>query len=699
MTVILAPNLVPATGDQPLNHSRVGHSRNWQTGGEITASGTASGYFEDAPDNSLTYEKWKPSDRNGWWQQQFNGLPTIDYCGIAGHTLGTTKSEITVQYEGRKRTNLLPNSENPVAWLPNLGVTMIPAMMPDAAGRMSMTGAINFSLTTASFTDVRQPLSSPINVYAVYSFETCIPEGVNADTTSIVFRLEGTNLGLSGGTDTTYRFTFATEAITKVSGTDAAAVGVEKLNDTNYRVFLAIRADTVTLARFYNYWGGAPATRAAICFGNVQVEDNLLPEPTSYIPTEPTFTSRSSTATYTDAQGIIREAAVDEARYSYAYADGDWWPTGPLLEFVGTNLCRYSEAMDNGVWSKTRCTITENAAIAPDGKRTANLMRDVPGYASQFVALQQAVTFATTSRSVVSYYVKRWKTDWIMVQLSQFGAVADQRIFFNIKDGEVGTITVPEASASIVPVGNGWFRISVYFLSDVSDGTGFINLYLVDGDGTATVTTDGNQGVYLWGAQFEQPTRALTSYIKTEAGSVTRAADVSSSATEESEWEDFARPYIPKDNSAILALGNPRAADKMRVRVRGNVAPELSVIKFGKALQLPRPFYGGHSPIDFAREVAYKNNKGITGEFLGRSKKSIALNGQYSIQHVTYEWLEEYWTDWQLAMETDAFFWAWRPDNYPFVGYLQTTGSATPEAMGIKNWYSIQLQGMGLGHE
>ena len=700
MTVIKKAGLTPAVDDFPLNHSRVGHSRNWQTGGTITTSGTATGYFEEAPDNSLTYEKWKPDSPVGSWEHAFAGIPEIDYCGIAGHTLGSDQSALTVQSRGDKRTNLITTSENYIDWSASTTCLMIPNSRPTATGLMTMTTALNFNLAAGGFDNVAAVAAATINDYAVFSLEVAEATGVNAETNIIIFRLEGTNFGGAGATNSTYQFRFSDESITYISGEAAAAVGVEKLSDTNYRIFLAVAADTTTVVRVYSYWGSAPADRSAVCFGNMQVEDNSAPEPTSYIPSLPEFTSRASSGTYYDKDGVIQLAPADTARYNYGYSDGAWRPAGLLLEQSKTNLLTQSEDFQAAPWVATGATLTPNASTAPDGAKTATLLQPVVTNADSLASVSAAITYSTNTATVYSFYVKYHKTQWVLLRVNGYSAGnTELRAYFDIKNGLVGGLGDDELTAHIEDVGNGFYRISVIFRSDSVDNAVDCQLYITKADGTADVFADENQGVYIWGAQLEQFGKARTSYIATSGSTQTRSADVLTSGVTESDWHDVAPSFIPPDDSPIMVLTDPITVDSMRVSVRGNIAPELSVVKFGKALQLPRPFYGGHMPIDFAREIVYKNNKGTTGEFLGRSKKSVSLKAAYSITNVPYEWLTENWRDWQLAMEDDPVFWAWRPDNYPFVGYVETVGMATPEAQGLRDWYTINIEGMGLGYE
>jgi len=86
-------------GDEPLTNARIAHSGNWISGGTIAASTTATGYFEDAPDESTTYEKWGPSALPATWENDLGSALEIDYCTISGHTMGDNGNTLQVQYD------------------------------------------------------------------------------------------------------------------------------------------------------------------------------------------------------------------------------------------------------------------------------------------------------------------------------------------------------------------------------------------------------------------------------------------------------------------------------------------------------------------------------------------------------------------------------------------------------------------------
>jgi len=253
--------------------------------------------------------------------------------------------------------------------------------------------------------------------------------------------------------------------------------------------------------------------------------------PTSYIPTPATFTSRASTATYYDANGVIQTAASGVARSNAFFPDssGVMRPAGLLLEGAGTNLLTYSQNLTT--WSPINMSVSSNVSAAPDGTTTAGKI--IPNTSDTIHVLYPANTVSSiTGTYTVSVFAKA--DGYNFVWLSLDGASGDGLLSggagFSLVDGtyQLGNGTV---SASSQKLGNGWYRLS---LTGTTTSTVTASPYVAPATGKAFSNVyfagNGTSGVLIWGMQFEAGSYP-TSYIPTTASTVTRAADASTSST------------------------------------------------------------------------------------------------------------------------------------------------------------------------
>jgi hypothetical protein len=182
-----------------------------------------------------------------------------------------------------------------------------------------------------------------------------------------------------------------------------------------------------------------------------------------------------------------------------------------LLEPQRTNLALRSQEFDNASWGKTNITVTENSIIAPNGTLTADKIENNAIVGNHFV--RQTSTVASLQVYTLSVYLKEGTKNII--------TIADG---FNTNELGTYNLTTQTATnrsgtnASIISVGNGWYRCSVTY-TPTSTSLGFM---LFSGSVYAGTDTIGN--FYAWGAQLEAGAYP-TSYIPTTSASVTRNSD------------------------------------------------------------------------------------------------------------------------------------------------------------------------------
>lgn len=108
MAVVIQSGLTPT---RPLTHARIGHATITRTG-TLAASGEQAGFEADAALNQLTYEFWKADALPATWRIDAGSAVSVDYFGIAAHTMGTDGASVKPQW-----------SDNDSAWNDIAGIS------------------------------------------------------------------------------------------------------------------------------------------------------------------------------------------------------------------------------------------------------------------------------------------------------------------------------------------------------------------------------------------------------------------------------------------------------------------------------------------------------------------------------------------------------------------------------------------------
>jgi hypothetical protein len=180
-----------------------------------------------------------------------------------------------------------------------------------------------------------------------------------------------------------------------------------------------------------------------------------------------------------------------------------------LIEKVRTNIALYSEQFNDASWNKGTLTVSANAATAPNGTTTADLI--YPSANSSNSVIFNGVTISNGVEYTNSVYAKASGKTWIFIR----GIRDANGVWFNLSSGTIGT-TEAGVSGTITSIGSGWYRCSVTQTS--SSTTGRLVILVVDGDGSTSVTVNGTDGLLIWGGQQEAD--VMTDYIATTTAAV-----------------------------------------------------------------------------------------------------------------------------------------------------------------------------------
>lgn len=233
---------------------------------------------------------------------------------------------------------------------------------------------------------------------------------------------------------------------------------------------------------------------------------------TTYTPT--------TTQPITNYIPVLQTAPAGVPRFDHNPVTGE--SLGLLIEEQRTNVQAWSQQFDNAAWSKNNLTVAANTIIAPDGTLTGNKLIENAVNSTHTVS----GTISAAGTCTLSVYLKAAERTRTNLNIYDVGAGTSYGASFDIYSGVVVTNSAGN-TATITPVGNGWFRCSIS--RAILGSGGPFTIFVSNAAGGSSYQGDGYSGIYIWGAQLESGAFP-TSYIKTEASQGTRAADRSLTA-------------------------------------------------------------------------------------------------------------------------------------------------------------------------
>ena len=190
-----------------------------------------------------------------------------------------------------------------------------------------------------------------------------------------------------------------------------------------------------------------------------------------------------------------------------------------LLEPQRTNIQLNSEDFSQSNWSKTNSAVVTNQVASPDGYVNADKLNETA--VNSIHQLESSRSVSSSTVYTMSAFAKKAERSWVRI----YEDTTSNSAYFNLDSGTVGTVSGPTAVAKIENYGNGWYRCSVTY---TETGTfGRYRITTAKQDNEASYLGVVNNGIYVWGAQYEVGAYA-TSYINTLNSAVTRGADACS---------------------------------------------------------------------------------------------------------------------------------------------------------------------------
>jgi hypothetical protein len=235
-----------------------------------------------------------------------------------------------------------------------------------------------------------------------------------------------------------------------------------------------------------------------------------------------TFT-RASGGSYVGADGLIKYAGVNEARFDHDPSTGE--SLGLLIEEGRTNQVTDSIVLSN-MPEKTNITVVDNAIISPDGTQNASKIIETSVNGTHDLSRLNVSTLSNVTYTISGYF-KAGERKNVRISFRNIGLWGEfPRAVFNLEgSGNILSALGNIVAISIINTGNGWYRCSITSTRD-SSGTNNsgVSINILDDNGNPSYQGLEGYGIYAWGLQFERGTFA-SSFIPTLGTTATRTSD------------------------------------------------------------------------------------------------------------------------------------------------------------------------------
>ena len=220
-----------------------------------------------------------------------------------------------------------------------------------------------------------------------------------------------------------------------------------------------------------------------------------------------TFT-RTSTGTYVGSDGLIKSAAVNEARFDHNPVTSE--SLGLLIEESRTNSVTTSNVITSSLISAYGTALNLISSGVPPSPKGENIY-EIPSSAEYRIIGTNGNSFGGNSGASTT-----WTYSIFVYPLSGISSVNLNNHFGGATTYNLNTLTITSTggyTGTIQRFSNGWWRLSYTRTYSTSTELG--------------LTIPGNPGYYFSSAQIEQGAFP-TSYIPTTGSQVTRNADSAS---------------------------------------------------------------------------------------------------------------------------------------------------------------------------
>lgn len=160
------------------------------------------------------------------------------------------------------------------------------------------------------------------------------------------------------------------------------------------------------------------------------------------------------------------------------------------------NLLTFSEQISNAAWNKNLLTVVPDAGTAPDGMFTADLVYPTSTGINRYIWQSFSSAARNGDNLCYSIYAKAAGKTWLAFIDYRFNNTS---AWFDLTNGVIGASSLAAVNARMEAVGGGWYRCWIAYTPAQVLANAYI--LVVDANGSSTSTTNGTDGILVWGAQ------------------------------------------------------------------------------------------------------------------------------------------------------------------------------------------------------
>ena len=145
----------------------------------------------------------------------------------------------------------------------------------------------------------------------------------------------------------------------------------------------------------------------------------------------------------------------------------------------------------------------------------------------------------------------------------------------------------------------------------------------------------------------------------------------------------YTEAYDKDDGSDVVTMGlfTLQTARYWRFTFTG-AGQEIITVFLGVTLDMLRPIYGGHTPLDLSRQTALRPRLSETAQFMGITLQTQGFGTSYNWTNLTAQWVRDEFKPFIKAVRKQTYFIAWRPESFDVAGYGWTMADIKPENTG-----------------